>query len=792
MPVHDVDALLTHLGSLDEERLAALLRRRPGALSLPWPADLTELAVRLGGRESIVAAYTRLPRPHTEVLGALTLVEQLGLPVTAAGASTWLGSDPEVVQAFLDDLHERALTLVTPGGEIRTPAQFPPVGVGLGPPVRVLLEETTVAVLRGVAAALQLPGDGAKKVVVDRLTTFFRDPAAVRTLVDGAPPRERELLLACAEQDAAIEYFPTRFGSHRAGAREQPGDWAVARGVLWPSYDGAAYLPLEVSLALRGTAWRLPFHPEPPLLADHPVPAEHVDAEAAARLLRMIERVTALVETAGTDPIPLIKSGAVGVRTLRTFAKTWDVEVDEVRLAVELAQSTGVLAPAPPPPPAKSRGRTRPPPPSPGLIPGPAAPGWRAADTATRGRVLIERWWRSDRSVLMEASMAAELGESAVYRHVRHELFDVYATVVAPGRGVSDYADLVPLLGWRAPLVGDDVIGAVLTAAVCEGELLGLLALGAATALGRALPAGTLTSVVAELVSGAHTSAVFGADLTAVVLGPPATDLSRLLDSVADRESSGAATTWRFTPGSIRAAFDRGSTAQELIGALASIAPAGLPQALEYLIGDVARTHGQVGVLELGCAIVADDPTLLVELVGNRKLGRLALATLAPTVLAARTGAAATLSALRAASYAPVLREVDGRVLISAPPNTGPADVDRPDVDGPDLDAFGVPAADPDRHARHLTATTAAARMPSEPAGQFPSFAALRGRGQPEAIWELVAGQPAHLTQDGRTHLVHSARLHGNTLTAWSTTTQRYEDFPVAHIAISGRPGAAR
>ncbi|TQC44070.1 hypothetical protein EEB14_39360, partial [Rhodococcus sp. WS4] len=146
-----------------------------------------------------------------------------------------------------------------------------------------------------------------------------------------------------------------------------------------------------------------------------------------------------------------------------------------------------------------------------------------------------------------------------------------------------------------------------------------------------------------------------------------------------------------------------------------------------------------------------------------------------------------TLSALRAAGYAPVVREVDGSVLISAPPHTGPADVDGPDLD---LDVIGVPAADPDRHARHLTATAAAA--PSEPAGQFPSFAALRGRGQPEAIWELVAGQPAHLTHDGYTHLVHSARLHGNTLTAWSTTTQRYEDFPVAHIAISGHPGAGR
>jgi hypothetical protein len=783
VPVHDVDALLTHLRSLDETRLATVLRRRPGALSLPWPADIADLAARLHGRESIVLAYTRLPRPHTEVLGALTLVEQLGLPVTAAGAALWVGGDPELVQPVLDDLHERALTLLTPDGEITTPAQFPPVGAGLGPPVRVLAEDTTLEKLRAVAAALKIRGDGSKKVIVDRLATYFRDPDAVRTLVDAAPPTERELLLECAEQGAALEYFPMYFGSYPASAREQPGGWAVARGVLWPGYDGAAYLPLEVSLALRGARWRLPFHPAPPPLAHHRVPTEHVDAEATSRLLRMIERVSALVDTATTEPIPVIKSGAVGLRTLRTFAKNWAVEVDEVRLAVELALAGAVLAPAPPPAPARSRGRKRPPPqPSPGLIPGPAVSAWRSADAARRGRALLETWWRSERSVLMDTAPAAELGESAVYRHLRHELVEVYATV-PPGRAVSDTAELAGLLGWRAPLIGEDIVEDVLAAAVREAELLGLLALGAATALCRGLHTGTLAPVTAELVSGAHTSAVIGADLTAVVLGPPTTDLSRFLDGVADRESRGAATTWRFTPDSIRAAFDRGTTASDLIGELTAIAPGGLPQALEYLIGDVARTHGQLGVVALGCAVIADDPTLLVELAGNRKLGRLALVTLAPTVLASRSTAAATLSALRTAGYAPVLREADGSVLIAAPPTTEPV----ADVDGLGLDGVGIGAADPDRQARHLAAT--AARAPREATGQFPSVAALRGRGEPETIWELVAGQPARITHDGRTHLVHSARLHADTLTAWSTTTERYEDFPVGQVSISGPPG---
>jgi len=41
------------------------------------------------------------------------------------------------------------------------------------------------------------------------------------------------------------------------------------------------------------------------------------------------------------------------------------------------------------------------------------------------------------------------------------------------------------------------------------------------------------------------------------------------------------------------------------------------------------------------------------------------------------------------------------------------------------------------------------------------------------------------ITYAERTHLVHSARLVGDTLTAWSVTTDRFEDFPAANISIT-------
>ena len=49
---------------------------------------------------------------------------------------------------------------------------------------------------------------------------------------------------------------------------------------------------------------------------------------------------------------------------------------------------------------------------------------------------------------------------------------------------------------------------------------------------------------------------------------------------------------WRFSPTSVRRAFDQGASGDELIRALAAVAGGRLPQPLTYLIRDVERRHG--------------------------------------------------------------------------------------------------------------------------------------------------------------------------------------------------------
>ena len=775
VPGHMVDVLLTHLRSLNAAQLATVLRNREETLVAPWPAHISELAVRLSRHDSVMGAYAHLSLPHLEVLGAITLARSLGSPVTVDKVAKWLGGDVELVQKFLDDLADSALAWTNADGDVVSAFRFPLIGTRLGPPLRTVLEAATLSALRPVAAKLKVRGDGTKLEVINRLSQYLSDADTVIEIADNAPPDERDLILECAELGAEIEYMDKSAFGYRRANFTFPGDWAVARGLLWPDGRGYASMPLEIAIALRGTGWRLVFHPEPPSIAATPVSVDHVQSEAASRLLRMLELTANLLDLAAAEPIPLLKSEQVGVRTVKQLAKDLGADVEQVVLALQLATDGWLLEPLPPEQPKGRRRKSAPEPTSTGLIPGASAGCWLAAEPPERAKAILDEWWIANSTALLDPKAAAELRDSADHVEVRQALLKGYSEV-AEGSGIGAPTDIAPLLLWRAPLVDTRNLEPLLAACAQEAELLGLLAFGAATSLGRSIVDGGLGEAVAELVSGAHTTAVIGADLTAVVFGPPTPDLSYFLDNVATRESGGTATMWRFTPDSVRSAFDNGATKELLLDGLGAIAESEIPQALEYLINDVARTHGKLGVVELGCAIVSEDPTVLLELVATRKLAKLELASLAPTVIASKSSAADVISTLRAAGYAPVLRAGTGTVQVDTPAlvseQVAPVSID-------DIPSF----ADPDRHARHLIDT--ADRTPPTAITTYDLIRALRERGGPEATWNLAEGKLARITHDGSTHVVHSASITDQTLTAWSVTTDRYEDFPLDAITVS-------
>ncbi|UFU04566.1 helicase-associated domain-containing protein [Ruania suaedae] len=150
-------------------------------------------------------------------------------------------------------------------------------------------------------------------------------------------------------------------------------------------------------------------------------------------------------------------------------------------------------------------------------------------------------------------------------------------------------------------------------------------------------------------------------DLTGVVPGRPGPALAALLAQAAEVESQGAAVTVRFTAASVRRALEQGSSAGDLLERLRA-ASRHVPQPLEYLIHDTARTHGQVRVGTARSFVRVDESTA-ARLLGEPALGGLGLRAIAPTVLIARAEPAELVAALRDAGANPVLEGPDGATI---------------------------------------------------------------------------------------------------------------------------------
>jgi hypothetical protein len=247
-----------------------------------------------------------------------------------------------------------------------------------------------------------------------------------------------------------------------------------------------------------------------------------------------------------------------------------------------------------------------------------------------------------------------------------------YLDALASSDGAPTEESAAQRAAWLAPFGhGAPRDGRAYGAVRDEATRLGVVALGALTPLGRLLldrDDAALAAAAAELLPEITEAATFGSDLTAYVTGTPSAELAALLDSAADRESRGGAIVWRFGPASVRRAFDDGADADGLLAGLTAAARQELPQSLRVLVADVARKHGHIVVSEAVSVLRVDDPALLAEIVGDRRLRALGLKRISDTVLAADAGAADVLARLRALGWLPVAGGSDPPVTAVAPP----------------------------------------------------------------------------------------------------------------------------
>lgn len=687
--------LAASLAAWSDEQLAALLRARPD-LAQPPPADLDELAWRADDVSSVercrmgldqwclqvADAACLLPGPAT--VGALRGL--LALPVDDGDLDRALGH-----LAGLGLLARSGDTLHLAGGlrQVAYPAS-------LGPPAGVLLSRTPLPALKAMAGRLGVKSSGSKDAILGALSSALAEPSVIREAVASGPKGVTDLI-----GDMALHPSFTVSGNTYWLPPDKPVGWAVARGLLVVVSNTALAVPREVGLALRGGRPYPALTPGPPALITSVVDQAGADAAAAGRALALVADLAAVLDgLASTAPAPL-KTGGLGVREVRKAAKAVGRPDAETARIIELAGVAGLVGVD------RQAGA---------VLPLPAYDDWLDLEVPRRWAALVDAWLRCTRFVSVAG--AADRSERPI-PPLLHQPDDdgapdlrrlvLRALAGLPEGGAATAEHLTPTVVWSAPaLVASAGLEADLAVRwlVGEADLLGLRGLGCLSTAGRRAVAGDQAGAATALAHHAPATVhqvLLQADLTAVAAGELAPSVRKELELLADVESTGAATTYRFSEASLRRGLSAGRGADDIMGFLEERAAKGVPQPLAYLVADAARRYGRVRVGTARCYVRSDDPSLLAELLRGRRAASLGLRELAPTVAVTDAEPATVLAALHAAGHSAAEEDGTGALVVArAGPRRGAAARRFQDAPGPA--ALARILADPDELVRWAAA----------------------------------------------------------------------------------------
>ncbi|MET8559173.1 helicase C-terminal domain-containing protein [Streptomyces flaveolus] len=830
-------SLAEALRARDDASLAALLRSRPDLIT-PVPTDLTQLATRAGTRASVLRALERLDRFALQTAEALAVAPDpatydtlLGLMAGEAGDETVARALPRAVATLREQAlvwgEDDRLRLVRTARELLAPSPQHPSPTGLGPTVREAASGMSPGRIQEIVTTAGLPSTHDSVSAVAALTGLFGHRGKMAKLLAGAPEAAREVL-------SRLVWGPP-YGQVTADPAAHL-RWLLDRGLLLPTTPGTVVLPREVALHLReGRAHRAP-EPLPPAVAPAATHSPQVvDATAAGQAYTALATVEELLKDWDEGGPAVLRAGGLSVRDLKRTAVALDVSEPVAAFWAELAHAAGLIASD-----GEADERYAATPAYDEWLELPPAERWarlaRAWLTATRTPGLVGGRDAKDRTL---SALGPGLDRSAA-PEVRHRVLSLLAAL--PQGAAPDAESVLARLRWERPLRAaqrdgardEDLRSRLARWTLSEAELLGVTGRGALSSHGRALlgapaaagapatpgaeptgpgdklpvhhhraperlvplspaeqgvAAAAAARLLAPLLPEPLDHVLLQADLTAVAPGPLRRPLADMLGVLADVESKGGATVYRFTPASVRRALDAGRTAADLHAFLAEHSRTPVPQPLAYLIDDVARKHGHLRVGAASAYVRCDDDTLLNEILADKRAAALRLRRLAPTVLAAQTDPATLLEGLRAMGYAPAAESAEGDVLITrahahrTPPRTAPEPVPN---GPPPPDATLLAAA-----IRAIRAGDLAATTPRKPAGEPLAGGELPRTSSAET---LATVQAAVLTGDSvwigyvnaegaaSQRVIAPIRVEGGFVTAYDHTADEVRTFPLHRI----------
>ena len=591
-----------YLRSVDDAALLDLFTARPDLVT-PVPPDIASLAVRACSAPSLARAIDSLNQWQFQVLEATASLNE---PFLEKSVITL--TDKEAKGALE---HLVRIGLVYPSDDgMRLPTQLrdvigtEPAGLGPASMAKLKLSELDDA-----------PADAKK--VLERLIW--------------GPPR----------------------GS--VGDIKNPGpgvNWLLEKKFLVPLDQRTVILPREVAIALRGGKIHKERFIKQPSLSGAKRDERQINLAAIANVSTVLRWVEELLNFWADEPADALRAGGLGVRDLKIIATHLGVDESCTAFVTELAYLASLISID-----ADDR-----------ILPSNKFDIWLMQTPADRWQMLASQWLITSRvSGLVgrvEAKNVAALGpeldrvNAARVRALTLEL-------LRENQGIApEWNSFKEVLSWRAPVRRNSSLQDELAEwTLREAEWLGITGQGALSKFGAQFLAGDDLSSINEDLPKTVDHILIQSDNTAIAPGPLEHEISQALAMMAEIESRGGATVYRFTESTIRRALDHGKTGDEIKTFLIKTSKTPMPQPLEYLIADVAKKHGKLRVGNTSSFIRCEDTALISQIMNDKKLEILALRRIAPEVVICDMDATDAMRVLRECGYLPAGESANGMIL---------------------------------------------------------------------------------------------------------------------------------
>jgi len=435
---------------------------------------------------------------------------------------------------------------------------------------------------------------------------------------------------------------------------KKPGNaigWLLENNVLVAIDSHTVALPREIAIKLRGGKIHREMLSNAANLKGKKVDQKQVDLAAVANISTILRWCEELLHNLSDEPPTALRTGGLGVRDLKRIAEHLGVDETCAGFVAELCYLGGLVV-------VDSDDQ---------ILPTSAFDIWLSKSAEERWFSLVVLWLDTsiasgligkggDKNIAPLGPELDRAGVSLIRRTTLKVLLD--NPQISP-----EITSMQEIIKWCNPQRANNEF---VEWNLREAEWLGITGQGVISTFGLNLLTEKEDLGIQSALPKPVDHILIQADNSAVAPGPLTPELASEMGTIADIESRGGATVYRFSEGSIRRGLDHGKTGDQIKTFLSKISKTPMPQPLEYLIADVAKRHGRLRVGSAHSYIRCEDEGLVQQILHDKKCEHLRLRKIAPQVLVTEFELTEVIGELREYGYLPAAENAGG-VLLSQP-----------------------------------------------------------------------------------------------------------------------------